>query len=151
MMKNVISSFPKSELPYNFVNYLRGSTVTGHQKGTGPYSTSWAYEDPHCSVRLLGCQVDPGYSCSLKVFVVVFQLWFLTWTALSLQCRFFSTPVWIGCSRLLMALCLMDHKSSGSVPPGNLAEIACKEMVAADCLCSSQYTRSLELLRRSEL
>lgn len=132
----------KVNFPIYFVNYLRGSTVTDHQKGTGPYSTSLAYEDPYCSVRLLGCRVDPGYSCSLKVFVVVFQLWFLTWTALSLQCRFFSAPVWIGYSRLPMALCLMDHKSSGSVLPGSLAGIACKGMAAANCLCSSQYTRS---------
>lgn len=50
-------------------------------------------EEPRFTGRLLGCHVDPGYSCSLKVFVVVFQLWFLTWTRLSLQHKLFSASV----------------------------------------------------------
>lgn len=104
--------------------WTRGSAITDHHKGTGTYIChKLGLRRSRFTVRLLGCCVDPGYSCSLKVFVVVFQLWFLTWTALSLQCRLFSASVWMGYSRLPMALCLMDRKSSGSVLPMRLVEL----------------------------
>lgn len=103
-------------------------------------------EEPHFTGRLLGCRVDPGCSCSLKVFVVVFQWWFLTWTGLSLQHELFWASVWMGYSGLPLALCLMDRESSGSGCQGVLLNLWVRKRLhptACPALSAPEVSRCL--------
>jgi hypothetical protein len=76
------------------------------------------------------------------------KLWVLTWTAVSLYCRFFSASVNGGYSGLPVALCLMSRQSSDFVQPGSLAEHDCKEEAEPLCWPISGYPESKDISKK---